>query len=473
MEKKFDIAVIGAGPGGYVAAIRAAQLKKSVVLVEREEIGGTCVNWGCIPAKFLLHQTQVFRELRENKFLEGPAAELRCDWKKVLEEKDKRVERMVKGIDFLLKRNGVNVVYGEAQLGPDKRIEVKSSEQNLVFEAGKVILATGSRSAELPFLKPNTREIITSREALDLGEIPGEVVIVGAGAIGLEMGAIFQRLGSKVNILEILPQILPGSDPEMARRLERLLKLQGVNIFTRMQIEECYVEDSRVHLKGICHKDQAAFEYGADKVLLAVGRQPVSESLRSLSPGISFDKSGFVVVNSRLETGLPGVYAIGDLIGGKLLAHKASHEGMVAVENACDANKRMNYLGLPLAVFTEPEFACVGMTEPEAKEKFHKIKVGLFSLQASGRALIIGSQEGVVKIIADNDEHILGAHILAPHASEIIPEMAMAIVNNMKLKDVADNIHIHPTLSEALMEAALKARNESIHMLNHPRDQKS
>ena len=466
MENKMDIAVIGAGPGGYVAAIRAAQLKKSVVLVEKENVGGTCVNWGCIPAKFLLRQTQLFQELKQNKFLEGPSAELRYNWKNVQAEKDKRVARMVQGIDFLLKRNGVKVIQGEAQLRPDKRIEVKSGEQNLVFEADKVILATGSRPAELPFLKPNSREIITSKEALGLEEIPGELLIVGAGAIGLEMGAIFQRLGSQVTILEILPQILPGSDPEITKKLERLLKGQGLNILTSMQIEEARVEDAQVYLQGICLKDQAAFEYRAEKALLAVGRYPVSECLRKLSSEISFKESGFVEVNSHLETGLSGVYAVGDLIGGKLLAHKASHEGILAVENACGANKAMNYQALPLAIFTEPEFSYVGMTELEAEEKFGKVKVGLYSLQANGRALTLGSQEGMVKIVADKDEHILGAHILAPHASEIIPEMVMAIAKKMKLMDVAANVHIHPTLSEAVMEAALKARNESIHMLN-------
>jgi dihydrolipoamide dehydrogenase len=277
---------------------------------------------------------------------------------------------------------------------------------------------------------------------------------------------MFQRLGSEVTVLEILPQILPGSDPEITRRLERLLKAQGIKIFTSMKIEESYIQEDKIQVKGVNLKNHEPFEYKADKVLVAAGRRPVFEVLKEKDTAINLDQDGFVAVNSQLETDMPGVYAIGDLIGKRLLAHKASHEGILAAENAYGAKKTLNYNAIPLAVFTEPEFSCVGLTEPEAREVFAGVKVGIFSLQANGRALTMGTQEGMVKVVADKQEKILGAHILAPNASEIIPELALAIRKGMKLHDIAATVHIHPTLSEAVMEAAMKARGEAIHVLN-------
>lgn len=465
MEKKWDIAVIGGGPGGYVAAIRAAQLKKNVLLVERDRIGGTCMNWGCIPTKYLLHQTQMIRELRENENIDGPVVDITLNWARVQEGKRKSVERLVKGIEFLLQKNGVQIVRGEAFLKSDKEIAIRTDEEK-IFNADKIVLATGSEASGLPFLLFNGNEIITSRDALELNKIPDSLLIIGAGAIGLEMGTIFQRMGCDVTLLEIMPTVLPGIDRDMAVRLERLLKVQGLKIHTQMKIEECRVKSGKVELKGVCQRTQSPFAFTAEKVLLAAGRSPNSEGLRDVDSRLSFDSNGFLSVNPSLETGIPGIYAIGDLIGGKLLAHKASHEGIVAVENACGVMARMNYGALPAAVFTEPEFASVGMTEKEAQEKGLGYRSGLFSLQANGRALTMGKLDGMVKILSDVDDRVIGAQIISPHASEIIMEAVLAIQNRLKLKDLSSAIHIHPTLSEAVMEACLKARNEAIHMLN-------
>ena len=466
MDKKWDVAILGGGPGGYVAAIRAAQLKKRVVLVEKDRIGGTCMNYGCIPAKYLLHQTKIYRELKENKNIEGPLEKIKCNWKRVQEEKNKIVERLVKGIEFLLRKNGIEIVKGEGFIKSEKQIAVKTEGGDQILESDKIILATGSRPAALPFLEPNGKEVVTSREALEFDSIPTKMLVVGAGAVGIEMGSIYQRLGSDVSVLEIMPTILPGSDREMVVRLERILKQQGLKIHNQMRIEESNIKEGRVSLKGTDLKTQSAFEFEAEKVLLAAGRKPNTEGLTGKDLKLLLDKQGFVKVNNLLETSIPGIYAIGDMIGGYLLAHKASHEGIIAAENASGLKAEMNYKALPLAVYTEPEFSSVGLTEEESKERGLKIQVGLFSLQANGRALTTGSQEGMVKIIADEKDEIIGAHILAANASEFISEISLAMKRGLKIQDVSSSIHIHPTLSEGVMEAALKAKNQAIHVLN-------
>ncbi len=465
MDEKCDIAILGGGPGGYVAALRGAQLKKKVVLIEKDQIGGTCMNRGCIPAKYLLYQTQMLREFKNNTNIDGPVERLELNWTRVQEGKRNSVERLVKGIEFLLKKNGVRILRGEARLKSEREVIVQSEEVTKIF-ADNIILAMGSESASLPFIQPNGKKIITSRDALELKELPKRLLIVGAGAIGLEMGTIFQRMGCDVTILEIMPTVLPGIDRDMAVRLERLLKARGLNINTQMKIEKCDLTNGAVKLEGVNLKTLSGFEFEADKVLLATGRTPNSEELRERDARLVFDPKGFLKVDLKLQTGIPGIYAIGDLIGGKLLAHKASHEGIIAVENACGKTRAMNYSALPSAVFTEPEFACVGITENEAKDKGLSLYSGLFTLQANSRALTMSKMDGMVKILSDSEERILGAQILSPHASEIIMEVTMAIHKGLKLRDLSSVIHIHPTLSEAVMEAALKANGEALHMLN-------
>ncbi len=465
MNEKFDLAIIGGGPGGYVAALRGAQLKQKVVLFEKERVGGTCMNWGCIPAKFLLHQTKIFKETKDNKYLDGPLDALTCNWGRVQEQRKKIVERFVRGIEFLLKKNGVQLVQGDAKLRNERQIEVQGENNKGIYKAERIILATGSKPAALPFLQPDGDTIITSKEGLELAEIPDNLVIVGAGAIGLEMGAIYQRLGSQVTILEIMPDILPGSDQEMTKRLERILRLKGLNIYTQMEIRHVSGDKEKITLESFCLKEKKNRTFDAQKVLLAVGRIPNSEEF--LEFGTTFvDEKGFVKVNEYLETEISGVYAIGDLNGGKLLAHKAFHEGVLAAENATGLKKVTRYNALPIAVYTEPEFSSVGLTEQQAREKGLRVQAGVFSFQANGRALTMGKPEGMAKVIADEQDTIIGAHILGPNASELLAELTLCVEKGMKLQDVSSAYHIHPTLSEAVMEAALSAKGEALHILN-------
>jgi dihydrolipoamide dehydrogenase len=466
MPEKRPLVIIGGGPGGYVAALRAAQLKQKVLLIELDRIGGTCMNYGCIPTKFLLHQTRIIHELRQNKKLAGPRGDLRLNWALTQEDKAKAVDRLVRGIEFLLERCGVQVVKGEAALMDERQVRVRDASGEKTFEAEKIILATGSRSAELPFLKPDGKAILASREALELANVPKSLIVVGAGAIGIEMGTIYARLGTEVKILEIMPTLLPGSDLEMVNRLERILRKQGLQILTQMRIEKCERKEGIVVLSGTCLKTNSPFAHQAEKVLMATGRKPNSEGFQTVLPVPATEKSGFVKVDSRLETTSPGIYAIGDLIGGKLLAHKASHEGLTAAENTAGGAKAMDYRAMPMAVFTDPEFASVGLTEEEARAAGIKTQIGVFSLQASGRALTMEASEGMVKVIAGPDDKVIGGHIIAPNAGELIAELTLAIRKELKLQDVASTIHIHPTLSETVMEAALKAKNEAIHILN-------
>lgn len=466
MKKKLDIIIIGGGPGGYVAALRGAQLKRSVVLIENDRVGGTCINYGCIPTKYLLYQTHLFSETKESKIIDGPLKELKINWKNMQKEKQRVVGQLVKGLEFILKKNGIEVIKGKGTLESERRVIIRRGEEEGVIEGEKIILATGSHSADLPFLAPNGKEVITSREALEFKSIPEKMLIIGAGVIGIELGAIYQRLGSDISVLEIMPTILPGWDKEIVSRLQRILKIQGLKIFTQMKIEESTVEKGFVTLKGRCLKDNISFKFKGEKVLLATGRKPNSDDLKSSLLEIELDEPGFVRVNSHLETSIPGIYAIGDLTGGKLLAHKASHEGIVAAENASGARKIVDYNALPMAVFTEPEFSSIGLTEEEAQKNGIKTKIGRFPIRASGRALTMEKEEGLVKVIANEKDEIIGAHILAPNASEIMAEISLAMSKSLKIQDIASSIHIHPTLSESVMEASMKAKGMALHILN-------
>ncbi len=467
MTQRFDISVIGAGPGGYVAAIRGAQLGKRVALIERERIGGTCMNWGCIPTKYLLHETRLYQVLKQGGRLSGPVAELGLNWAEVQAEKERRVDRLINGIEFLLQKNGITVISGAAALKDGRRIEVRrrDTEDDVSVESDYVVLANGSRPAGLPFLGPGEDRILTSREALDLASVPRSMLVIGAGAVGLEMGSVFQRAGCAVTVLELLPQILPGADTALARRLERQLKTQGLNIHTRMRIEGADATETGVELRGVDLKDGRPFAFSADKILLAVGR--CAETEGCAHPDLIWGNDGFLQVDRRWMTGMSGVYAVGDLIGGRLLAHKASHEGILAVENIAGAGHDRRQLTVPTAVYTDPEFASVGMTETEARERLGDgVKSGVFSMQANGRALTMGETEGMVKVVAGRDDRIVGAHILAPHASEWISELTLAVTHGLTLKDVGSAVHLHPTLSEAAMEAALHAAGRAVHALN-------
>lgn len=465
MTEKRDIVIIGGGPGGYLAAMRGAQLKKRITLVEQDRIGGTCINYGCIPAKYLLHQTKILKEVGGTKTLEGPVGDVRLNWSKVQQGRQAVVDQLVKGLVFLLEKGKVEIVKAPARLRPDKSVVMRAADGERVIAADKVIVATGSLAASLPFLSPDGRTVITSTEALELPEVPKSLLVVGAGAIGLEMGSIYRRLGTDVVVLEILPQILPGSDKESVTRLERALKKQGLKILTEMRIDEAVVGDGVVTLKGVSLRTQAPFEYRAEKVLLSAGRKPNTANLFDGKPFLDMDR-GFIKVNRALETNVAGIYAVGDVIGGKLLAHKAYHDAIVAVENAAGMSRTVDYQALPSAVFTEPEFATVGLTQEEAVAKGIQVKSGVFPLQASGRAMTMDALDGLIKVLADESGRVIGAHIAAPGASDMIPVLTMAVAKGMTLKELDGIIYIHPTLSEAIGEAALKANDAALHILN-------
>ena len=466
MSEKKDIVIIGGGPGGYLAAMRAAQLGRSVTLVDQDRIGGTCINYGCIPTKYLLHQTKVLKEVRGTRTLEGPVGEVRLNWPMVQLGRQAVVDQLVKGLVFLLEKGKVEIVKGTARLRKDRTVIARMAEGERSFEADKVIVATGSRAADLPFLRADGRRVITSTEALALAEVPKSLLVIGAGAIGLEMGSIYRRLGTDVTVLEILPQILPGSDKEAVTRLERALKRQGLKIFTEMRIDAAAVAEDAVTLKGLCLKTDALFEYRAEKVLLSAGRKPNTADLFDGPACLELDR-GFIKVDAALETSAPGVYAIGDVIGGKLLAHKAYRDALVAVDNAAGLGPRtVDYAALPAAVFTEPEFASVGLCQEEAVARGVRVKCGVFPLQASGRAMTMEATDGLVKVLADEADQVSGALVVAPGASDMLPGLTRAVAKGMTLKELDSIIYIHPTLSEAIGEAALKANNEALHILN-------
>jgi dihydrolipoamide dehydrogenase len=466
MEGK-KLVIIGGGPGGYLAALRAAQLGLEVTVVEENKVGGICINVGCIPTKYLLHQTMVFNKLKTSKNLEGPVQELHLNWQSVQQGRQAVVDRLVKGLEFLLTRNKVNIIKGRGKVVGPGQVWVKTEKEELSLTADKIILATGSRPADFPFLRFDGQKVISSTEALSLKEVPKSLLVVGAGAIGLELGSVYQRAGTEVTILEIMPTILPGTDKTSAQRLERILKKQGLKIFTQMKMETAEVSDTQVKLKGVSLTDGKPFEFSAEKVLIAAGRRPNVEDIVWDDTLLKKQKGNFLEVNERGETSIPGIYAIGDLVGGKLLAHKAYHDGIVAAENAAGHEARVDYRAVPAAIFTEPELATVGLSQEEAEAQGLEIKVGEFPLQASGRALTMDSTDGLVRIIADKKtDEVLGAHILAPHASEMIPVLTMAVARRLKLKDVDSIIYIHPTLSESIPEAALKANGLALHILN-------
>ncbi len=466
MAEKRDIVIIGGGPGGYLAAMRGAQLKKSITLVEEDRVGGTCINRGCLPTKYLLHQTKVLAEIRGMRTVRGPVDQISLDWPKVQQGRAAVVDRLVKGLVFLLEKGKVEIVKGVGRLAPDRTVTVRTGEGERAYAADKVIVATGSRAASLPFLKPDGRTVVTSTEALEFAEVPKSLLVVGAGAIGLEMGSIYARMGTDVTVLEILPGVLPGSDHETATRLDRILKKFGPKVLTQMRIEQAEVGEAKVTLRGTCLKGNTAFEFTADKVLVAAGRKANTEGLFDGPPFLDMDRAGFIKVNERLETGAAGVYAIGDVIGGKLLAHKAYHDAIVAVENACGLSRTVDYTAVPSAVYTEPEMASVGLTSEEAAERGIQARAGVFPLQASGRALTMDATDGLIKVVADAAGRVIGAHIIAPGASDMIAELTLAVGRGLSLEDVASVIYAHPSLSEGVGEAALKANGEALHILN-------
>jgi dihydrolipoamide dehydrogenase len=459
-----DVVIIGGGPGGYVAAMKAARLGGKVTLIEKDELGGICLNWGCMPTKALLRGVELLESIEAGKEFGIQTSGTTVDFSKMSARKDRAVKTLVSGVGGLMKSNGVEVIKGKARLISPREIQVEDEKkQTATFSAKKVIIATGSVSARLPIPGAQLAGVIDSTGALQLKKVPESMVIIGAGPIGLEFGTIFAAFGAKVTVLELLPQILPTEDAEIASALEKSLKRYKMEMLTKCQVKEiAEAAGGKLRVKAVLGEAEKSFE--AEVVLVAVGRSPNVEGLGLQEAGVRAGKKG-VEVNSRMETNVPGIYAIGDVTGQWLLAHFAFAQGEVAAENLMGHEVEMDSRVVPRCVYTLPEVASVGISEKEAREAGRDIKVGRFPFSANGKATVYGERTGMVKIVADAKYgEILGVNIFGPHATDLIGEAVLAMRLEGTAQDIAQAIHPHPTLTEALKEAALDVDGMALHM---------
>lgn len=463
-----DVLVLGGGPGGYVAAIRAAQLGFSTVCVEMDRtLGGTCVNVGCIPSKALLTSSEHVEFIRSHAAEHGiGTGELSVDLAAMLRRKDEVVSQNTKGIEFLFRKNKVTWARGRGTLQAGNIVEVRGAPPDntiATYHASHVILATGSVPIELPFLPFDEERVLSNVGALRIPRVPDHLVVIGGGVIGLELGSVWRRLGARVTIVELAPSILPGMDGDIVREATRLLAKQGLELRTGARVTGAR-RDGELVLVDL-EKDGASTTLSADHVLVAVGRRPALTGVDAAALGLEVGNRGEITVDDRLRTNLPNVYAIGDCVGGKLLAHKAEEEGIVAVEVIAGHDVRMRYTAIPSVVYTWPEIASVGLAEHEVKASGRPYRVGKFPYSANGRARTAGDTAGFVKIIADErTDELLGAHLIGPQASELVAELVLAFEYRGSAEDIAVTVHAHPTLSEVTKEAALAVLGRAIHI---------
>jgi len=464
--KTYDAVVIGAGPGGYVAAIRLAQLGKKTALVERESLGGVCLNWGCIPSKALIAAANLVEEIRgaatRGILVEPP----RVDLGKLRQFKDEVVKKLVSGVGQLEKGNGVEVLKGTATFVGPTALEVDLGGERTRVEAPAILLATGARPIEIPGFEFG-KDVWSAKEAVDVPEIPGRLVVIGGGVIGLELGTVYAKLGSKVTVVEALPTILTGVDEDAVRLVQKGLRQRGVEVHVNAKAKGLERRPEGLAV-GIASegKDQLI---PADKVLVAVGFRPNSDRLGLQAAGLAPDRRGFLTVNERMQTSVPSIYAFGDLTGPPFLAHKASKEAEIAAEVVAGKKSARDWAAMPAAIFTDPEVASAGLSEEEARRQGLDPVVGKFAFAALGRAIAIQHTEGFVKVVADRSSKlILGVTIVGPEASDLIAEGTLALEMGAYLEDVALTVHAHPTLPEAFMEACKVALGEAIHALNRP-----
>jgi dihydrolipoamide dehydrogenase len=463
-DSTFDLIVIGSGPGGYVAAIRAAQLGLRTACVEREFLGGTCLNIGCIPSKALLDSTERLSAAQHLLPKRGiTASNITVDLAKLMAFKDDVVKKNTAGVGFLFKKNKIEHLKGHGRIAAPCTVEVKAADGSTKsYTTKNILIATGSAPVQIPSLPFDGKYILSSTEALSLSEIPKRMIIVGGGYIGVEMGSVWSRLGSEVLVLEFLPRILPFSDNEAALALQRLLEKQGLKFRFNTIAQSAKVENGKVKVNWKSGDETGTEE--VDKVLVCVGRRPVTDNLGLAELGVALDKKGFVTVDKHFQTNVPGIYAIGDVIGGMMLAHKAEEEGVAAVELIAGKFGHVNYRNCPSVVYTHPELAAVGLTEEEAKAQ-GEVNIGKFPFTANGRARGMDETDGFVKIIADaKTDKILGVHILGAHASDMIAEPTVAMEFGSSAEDLARSFHAHPTLPEAIKEAALAVEKRAIHI---------
>jgi dihydrolipoamide dehydrogenase len=464
---QYDLIVIGAGPGGYVCAIRAAQLGMNVACIEkRPSLGGTCLNVGCIPSKALLDSSELYH-LAQTRFAHHgiKAGAVGLDLGTMIARKDKVVKELTDGIRFLFKKNKIDWLQGEGRFVDPAHVTVKRSDgTETPYEAKNIVLATGSAPVELPFLKFDGKTIVSSTEALAFEKVPEHLVVVGGGYIGLELGSVWKRLGAKVTVIEFLPRIVPMADLELGNLLHKSLAKQGLDILVDTKVTGARSDKGKSVVTAEA-KDGKKLEFPCDKVLVSVGRKPYTEGLGLSTVGIEHDsKSGKIKTNSHWQTNIPSIYAIGDLIDGPMLAHKAEDEGMAVAERLAGKPGHVNYNTIPSVIYTHPEMASVGLNEEQLKERKVDYRIGKFPFLASGRAKALDETEGVVKMLADAaTDRVLGVHIIGPRASDLIAECVMAMEFHASSEDIARICHAHPTLSEVVRESALAVEKRAIH----------
>ena len=457
----FDVAVLGGGPAGYVAAIRGAQLGGSVCVIERDQVGGVCLNWGCIPTKSLIASAEVLRlAKRAAEFGVVIDGEVRADFAAMIARKNKIIAGMVKGVEGLFKCHGVTHIRGRGALHSAGRVEVNEADGSVSdLSANNVLLATGSRPARFPAFPIDGKDILSSDDAVLLEEIPESLLIIGAGIIGCEFAFLFSALGCEVTMIEMLPRAVSTEDEDISKLLERELKKEKVRLIVDQEIEGVEKKSGSVEAKLA-----GGGRVKAQKALISIGRALNTGDIGLESAGVALAEEGHIRVSGRMETGVSGVYAAGDVAGGKLLAHKASAEGIVAVTNALGGDKTMRYETVPAGIFTHPEIGSIGLTEVQAKEAGKGVKTGRFPYRALGRSQAAGEIAGEVKIVADEATgEILGVHIIGASAAELIHEAAVAMTWELSVDELAETIHAHPTLSESVMEAARAVRGMSVH----------
>jgi dihydrolipoamide dehydrogenase len=458
----YDVIIIGSGPGGYVCAIRCAQRGLKTAIVEgRDTLGGTCLNVGCIPSKALLHASHMLHEAEHNfaaMGLKGKSPSV--DWKQMLTYKNDTIGQNTKGVEFLMKKNKIDWIKGWGSIPAAGQVKVGSE----VHEAKSIVIASGSEAASLPGVEVDEKVVVTSTGALELGKVPKKLVVIGAGVIGLELGSVYKRLGSEVQVIEYLDAITPGMDVEVQRNFKRILEKQGIEFTMGAAVQKVEATKTKAKVHYKLRKDDSEQVVDADVVLVATGRKPYVDGLGLDGLGVEMTKRGQIKVDSHWQTNIPGIYAIGDVIEGPMLAHKAEDEGMAAADQIAGHHGHVNYGVIPGVIYTHPEVANVGETEETLKDQGRKYKTGKFSFMGNGRAKANFAAEGFVKILADAEtDRILGAHIIGPAAGDLIHEVCVAMEFGASAEDLALTCHAHPTYSEAVREAALACGLGPIH----------
>ena len=465
MSEKFDAIVIGGGPGGYVCAIRLAQLGKKTACVEyRGALGGTCLNIGCIPSKNLLNLSENFQKAKNFSKVGIEISDIKLNLDKMMKNKDKAVTVLTKGVEFLFKKNKVSYFKGFGSFVSDKKIKIKSSDgKEREIDGDNIIIATGSEPSKMQNINFDEEKIVSSTGALSLKKVPKKMIVIGGGYIGLEMGSVWSRLGSDVHVIEFLDHITPGMDKEISNEFMKILKKQGLNFHLKTKVEKISKSKNGVIVET-SDKEGKKIKFESDVVLISVGRKPYTENLNIEQIGINLDEKKRIKVNNNYQTNIKNIYAIGDVIDGPMLAHKAEEEGIAVAELISGQSGHVNYEVIPGVIYTTPEVASVGKTEEQLIEKNQKYKIGKFPFMANSRAKAIDESDGFVKILADaTTDKVLGVHLIGPHAGELIAEMAIAMEFGASSEDIARTCHAHPTFSEAVKEAALSVEKRQIH----------